>query len=124
MMDGQKVEEENYTLEEGSTIVTFNANYLESLSIGEHTITLVYKGENSINHKVTIFPKKIDSDTDNAHDADNNEPEGTFENKSEIVTEFATPSTGDSSNLLLWIMMMLGATGICGFFTWRVKRQN
>ena len=41
-VDGNIVPASNYTLEEGSTIVKFNAAYMETLSQGDHTVTLVY----------------------------------------------------------------------------------
>ncbi len=41
-MDGELVDPSNYTLTEGSTIVTFNAEYLATLSEGEHTVMVSY----------------------------------------------------------------------------------
>ena len=41
-LDGTEVASSNYTLKEGSTIVTLNASYLSTLSAGKHTLTFVY----------------------------------------------------------------------------------
>lgn len=41
-MDGVIVDPENYTLSEGSTILTFKSSYLDTLSVGDHTVTLNY----------------------------------------------------------------------------------
>ena len=40
-VDGVTVDGSNYTLTEGSTIVTFKESYLKTLSIGEHTLKII-----------------------------------------------------------------------------------
>ena len=40
LVDGVKVDPENYTAESGSTKVTLNPGYLNTLSIGDHTMTI------------------------------------------------------------------------------------
>lgn len=40
-VDGKDVDASNYTVKEGSTIVTLNASYLENLSAGKHTLAIV-----------------------------------------------------------------------------------
>ena len=40
-IDGKDVDASNYTVKEGSTIVTLNASYLEALSAGKHTLAIV-----------------------------------------------------------------------------------
>lgn len=40
-VDGKDVDSSNYTVKEGSTIVTLNASYLETLSAGKHTLAIV-----------------------------------------------------------------------------------
>lgn len=40
-VDGRNVDASNYTVEEGSTIVTLKASYLETLSVGRHTLGIV-----------------------------------------------------------------------------------
>ena len=46
-VDGEVVDDSNYTVVEGSTIVILNAAFLETLSVGEHTVTLNYSRERS-----------------------------------------------------------------------------
>lgn len=41
LVDEEEIEELNYTLQEGSTIVTLNPDYVSSLALGKHTITIV-----------------------------------------------------------------------------------
>lgn len=40
-VDGKDVDAANYSVEEGSTIVTLKASYLETLSVGRHTLGIV-----------------------------------------------------------------------------------
>ncbi len=40
-VDGQDVAASNYTVKEGSTVVTLTASYLETLSVGSHTLSIV-----------------------------------------------------------------------------------
>ena len=46
LMDGNTVGDSNYTVEAGSTLVKFKANYLDTLTEGEHTVTLIYTSGN------------------------------------------------------------------------------
>ena len=41
LIDGQKVSTDNYTVEEGSTIITLKSSYIQSLKKGEHNYTIV-----------------------------------------------------------------------------------
>lgn len=40
-VDGKDLDASNYTVKEGSTIVTLKASYLETLSVGKHTLAIV-----------------------------------------------------------------------------------
>ena len=40
-VDGKDLDASDYTVKEGSTIVTLNAEYLETLSVGKHTLAIV-----------------------------------------------------------------------------------
>ena len=42
-VDGKDLSSENYTVKEGSTVVTLKASYLETLSAGEHEFAIVSK---------------------------------------------------------------------------------
>ena len=41
-VDGKDVDKANYEVMAGSTIITLKASYLDTLAVGEHTITVVY----------------------------------------------------------------------------------
>ena len=54
-MDGVTVDSSDYTLEEGSTVLTFKAAYMETLAVGEHTVTLNYSKAGSIDTSLTVL---------------------------------------------------------------------
>ena len=117
-MDGADVDEENYTLTEGSTIVTFKAEYLETLSVGEHTVTLLYT-DSQVESKLEIFAAAEDNSDDNStsmekdDSADEVETTSTEQEAAEensvtqpsSVQSTAAP-TGDSQNILLWLVVL------------------
>lgn len=69
---------------EGSTIVTLKTSYLETLSVGKHTLGIV-------------------SDTGTAV------TEFTIKAASAVQGDKQSPQTGDSGNTALWIFLMLAA---------------
>lgn len=66
-MDGSTVAESNYTLEEGSTIVKFKADYLDTLAEGEHTVTLVYTS-GSVDTTISVAANTCEHTYDNTCD--------------------------------------------------------
>ena len=42
LIDGVEVDSSNYTLEDGSTIITLKEDYVKTLSVGTHTVTALY----------------------------------------------------------------------------------
>ena len=125
-MDGKEVEEANYTLKKGSTIVTFKTEYLETLSAGEHTVTLLYAGGRSVDSTLTILAA-VDDSTDDTQDDASNEDNHSEEASADTVgttpvTEASGPNTGDESNLLLYMMLLVAAIGACTY--WAIKRKK
>ena len=83
-VDGKDIDAVNYDVKEGSTTVTLKASYLETLSVGKHTLSIV-------------------SDTGTAT------TEFTIKEASVTNNNKQSPQTGDSSNIALWITIMLAA---------------
>ncbi len=120
-MDGTVVDASNYDLTEGSTIVTFKNAYLDSLSEGEHTVTLCYSDNRSIDSKLTIKAAdtpKVEEDDDDDDDtgyvedtADDNA--SAADTASGSVATSATP-TGDYNNIGLWILLLATAMAVYG----------
>ena len=92
-VDGTEIAAENYTVESGSTIVTLNVAYLETLTEGTHTLTLVYT-DGEVSTEFTVAPQTV---------------AGTIEENTDTS---ASPQTGDSSNVAIWIVIAVLATGV------------
>ena len=117
-LNDKEVDSTNYTVTAGSIIVTFNTDYVETLSEGEYIFTIKYNNGASIESKLTISAQKADeSDDDEDDDDDDDAIEVTV-----ASINSSSPATGDSSNLSLWGVLMLVAVVVCGFFTRKVKQ--
>ncbi len=100
-LDGKDlVKDADYTVEKGSTIVTLKPETLEKLSVGEHTVTVLFNN-GEVRTTLTILEP--------AKEADNGA---------------ASPKTGDVSNAALWMALMaLSLLGIAAALLWS-KRKN
>ena len=97
-VDGKDLAKEEYDVKEGSTIVTLKASYLETLSVGKHTIAIVSKtGTAKAEFTVEAQPAAVSEGTD-------------------------SPRTGDPADLTLWSIMFLASVGILGIAVY--KRRN
>ncbi len=60
LIDNKELEKKYYTVKKGSTIVNISADYLKTLSVGEHVLTFVYTdGEVSTNF--SLFANKVET---------------------------------------------------------------
>lgn len=100
-VDSTLIDAKNYTAVSGSTVITLKADYLKTLSVGTHKLTVVYTdGECSANFEV----KKAASEQAKPSEGD----------KSDTTTptggkDTTSPQTGDNSNLALWFALMLAS---------------
>lgn len=91
-MDDVTVDPANYTLAEGSTILTFSPAYLDTLPAGEHTVTLNYKNATAT-AMLTILADPNEPTTDPDPDEPATEPGEPATKPSEPITEPGTPTT-------------------------------
>ena len=98
-VDGKLIDTDKYTAVSGSTVITLKKDYLGTLSVGKHTLTVVYSdGECS-----TEF--EIKAAQSGGSTADKPKP----------------PQTGDNSSLTLWVALLFISGGACTALT--VKRK-
>ena len=100
-VDGKAVDKGDYTAVSGSTVITLKPEYLETLSVGTHTLTVQYTdGEASCEFTIAEKPAEgTDNDTQ-------------------------TPETGDNSNMMLWIALLFVSGGVLSAVTYRKKKQT
>ena len=98
-VDGKDLDASNYTVKEGSTIVTLNAAYLNTLSVGKHTLAVVSETGTASTEFTIKAAAVVNDDTD-------------------------SPQTGDNSNMALWItFMFVAACGLTGAMVYGRKKK-
>lgn len=101
-VDGTHVDAKNYTVKEGSTIVTLKADYLNTLSVGTHTFEILWTDGSAS----TTFTIKADFSDD-----------GNNNRKDDV------PKTGDDTSVAwLFILFILSGTGL--IITVKKRRVN
>ena len=99
-VDGVLVDPQYYTVVSGSTIVTLSSAYLDTLSVGTHSVTMNYNVNGTripVEASITISdrgratPSSADEKTQNPE----SQPSGPV-----------APNTGDNSNLVLWVCLL------------------
>ncbi len=131
-MDGKVVDKSHYTVTKGSTIVTFENSYLETLSVGEHIVTICYNDGNKVNSKLSIFAKISDGEntdggtnTNGASDSSTNNSSSQVQESAAQTTGASATSTGDNSHLGLWISFALVVILALAAFGWiKLRKQR
>lgn len=102
-VDGALIDAKNYTAVSGSTVITLKADYLNTLSVGTHKLTVVYKdGECSTNFEIK---------------APQNESGGGSGSEK-------TPQTGDNSHMALWLAVLFVSGGVLTVFSVASKKKR
>ena len=110
-VDNILVDDANYTSESGSTIIIFNKAYVDTLSVGEHTLRVAFSDGGEATTTFTIAKK---AEENNNNENNNNTPSQT-ENEDKKDNS-SNPKTGD--NVMLYVAIAsisiigLGATTI------------
>ena len=117
-VDGKDLDASNYTVKEGSTIVTLKAEYLNTLSVGRHTLEI--ESKNGIaKTEFTITAAQTGGSDQTGSDTTPQEPD-------KNGGDTTNPQTGDSSNAVLWIALLFASgVGLFGAVVYsRKKRYN
>lgn len=98
-LDGKTLDEKNYTVNEGSTVVTLKADYVATLSAGEHTIGIVSTNGTATTTFTVNAKAVVDNDT-------------------------KSPQTGDNSHMALWIaLLFVSGAGVIGTTVYGKKKR-
>ena len=112
-VDGNLVPADQYTAVSGSTIVTFNSDYLKTLSAGAHTLTVLFNdGECSTNFEVTVAKNENGGNTNpgNTENTGSSTP-APAQTGSESAAVAKAPKTGDDGIDVLPLATMLLVSG-------------
>ena len=115
-IDGQVVDEKNYVKEEGSTIIKLKADYLSTLSAGNHTISI----NSTSGSATTAFT--IEETAKASSGATTTTSSGAT---TAVSTDAKSPKTGDNNNLFLWTTMLcIAGFAIFGTRIYSKKEKN
>ena len=103
-IDGTLIDAKNYKAESGSTVITLNKEYVDTLSIGEHTIKVEFSDGGSATTKFEVKAKQVNTE------------------KTEDITN---PQTGGNigTYIILSIISVLGITATVVIDN-KKKREN
>lgn len=131
-VDGNVIDASNYTVTEGSTIITFKADYLKTLSEGSHTFELVWT-DGSASTSFTVAKNTSDdpgNDDNNKDDNNDNNGNGNDSNDGSSNTAGSdntvvqildgSPNTGDASGI--WIALFV--VSVAGLAAMLVRRKK
>ncbi len=138
--DGNLVDVKNYTVKEGSTIVTLKADYLNTLSVGNHTFEIIWT-DGTASTRFTVSksdsgsaePKDNDGNNgknDNTNNTPATAPEdknnnGTSGSQTDDNQQITAPKTGDNSHTVLWISLLgVSLAGLLSMIYVRKKKEN
>ena len=111
-VDGNDVDSSNYTVKEGSTVVTLNASYLETLPAGKHTLAIVSDTGTAETEFTVVAAEKQVVDDESAND------KAASDGDKESLAK-----TGDGSMLPITVLSTLAVTSIVtGVFALRRSR--
>ena len=128
-MDGKTVDSKNYTAWSGSTYVKFKKDFVNTLSVGKHTVKFKFT-DGYATTSLTIA-KKDNSDTKNP--SDNKKPDtntntsGNGANNSTTTAnaQVKAPKTGDTFQPILWAgILCVSVAGMAGVVAADKKRKK
>lgn len=131
-VDGTVIDASNYTVTEGSTIITFKADYLKTLSEGSHTFELVWT-DGSASTSFTVAKNtsddpgnddnnKDDNNDNNGNGNDSNDGSSNTADSDNTVVQIldGSPNTGDASGI--WIALFV--VSVAGLAAMLVRRKK
>ena len=133
-VDGKVIGSKNYTVTEGSTIITLKPKFLKTLSEGSHSFEIVWTdgtaktsftvakntagGDNNDNDDDDNNKNDNNNKNDSSNNSGSNNTAGSSDNTAQTLTK--SPKTGDDSGL--WIAIIMAS--IAGFVLVLVRRKK
>lgn len=114
-IDGKPVSTDWYNAAAGSTLIDLDADYLKTLALGKHTITVRYT-DGSVTRTFIILSAATDKD----EDKDKDTGKGEDKDKDKV----ASPATGDDRNSMLFLTLMIFSAAVAGIILSTSTRIN
>lgn len=129
-VDGVVIDVKNYTVTEGSTIITLKTEYLKTLPAGKHTFEIAWIDGSAATYftvagSTTEEDNKLEDNKveDNTID-DKKAEDNNVENSKSDVDSNASLKTGDTTDIRLWLILLMSALTIMTGLTVKSKRND
>lgn len=129
-VDGVVIDVKNYTVTEGSTIITLKTEYLKTLPAGKHTFEIAWTDGSAATYftvagSTTEEDNKLEDNKveDNTID-DKKAEDNNVENSRSDVDSNASLKTGDTTDIRLWLILLMSALTIMTGLTAKSKRND
>ena len=125
-LDGTTLDEKNYTKKEGSTIITLNRDFVATLSVGEHTLSIVSKsGTATAKFTVKAKPAETTTTQPTVTPQPTAQPTQTAQPQPTVQPVSPIPSTGDTANPALWFaLLIVSGFALAAIFVLRRKANR
>lgn len=111
-VDGKLVDYTNYDSKSGSTVITLKDEYLKTLSVGEHTLKVIFSDNGEAITKFTIKEKSKNEIAQNTENSKNQEQENNNLKNNDVQKDNlkVNPKTGDNviAYYALYLIALLG----------------
>ena len=104
-VDGKEVSKTNYKVIKGSTIVTFNKEYLESLPVGNHEVKVYFEDGYAT---TTLIIKEQTKDNNEKKDTISNNQEN-VKAENNALAQDANWKNGDNTNIIGITLLLVGS---------------
>ena len=112
-VDGVVIDAKNYTVTEGSTIITLKAEYLRTLSAGNHTFEIAWTDGFAATYftvarnTVEEDKKPEDKKDEGNIEKDKKTEDNNVENSLSAADSNASVKTGDTTDVRLWLLLLV-----------------
>ena len=113
--------ESDFTAVSGSVEVTPEVSFLETLSLGEHTLTALFEDGNDVTVGFTVKEKKKSSQSGSSGSKKDTKKSSKKSSKKTAASGRKSPATGDDSHKGIWTLLL--AASAAGLVLIRRKRH-
>ena len=110
--------DKQYTSKSGSVILELQNSYLETLDVGDHTLTAMFDDGKNVDVSFKMLKAETNNETSTQSSSTSNNSSGTTGSggtgqstttSGTTGTGRSSPATGDTNNPMLWILLMGGS---------------